>query len=107
MARTPLLRAFRRLAEEHRSAERLGIPPAELRGRREEAALSRREFLKRAGVTGAAIAVAGPAALAERASAATAPRRSPTRSASLTGWTSGLRNARNSYHSAAQCVNRP
>src|SRR3954464_2106713 len=74
MARTPLLRALRRLAEEHRSAERLGIPPAELRGRREEAALSRREFLKRAGITGAAIAVAGPAALTERASAATAPR---------------------------------
>jgi monoamine oxidase len=74
MARTPLLRAFRRLAEEHRSAERLGIPPAELRGRRAEAVLSRREFLKRAGVTGAAVAVAGPAALAERAAAATAPR---------------------------------
>jgi hypothetical protein len=30
MARTPLLRAFAQLAEEHRSAERLGIPPAEL-----------------------------------------------------------------------------
>jgi monoamine oxidase len=74
MARTPLLRALRRLAEEHRTAESLGIPPAELRGRREEAALSRRDFLKRAGVTGAAVAVAGPAALAQRASAATAPR---------------------------------
>jgi monoamine oxidase len=74
MARTPLLRALRRLAEEHRTAERLGIPPAELRGEREEAALSRRDFLKRAGVTGAAVAIAGPAALAQRASAATAPR---------------------------------
>jgi monoamine oxidase len=74
MARTPLLRALRRLAEEHRTAESLGIPPAELRGQREEAALSRREFLKRAGVTGAAVAVAGPAALAQRASAATAPQ---------------------------------
>jgi monoamine oxidase len=74
MARTPLLRALRRLAEEHRTAESLGIPPAELRGQREEAALSRREFLKRAGVTGAAVAVAGPAALAQRASAAAAPR---------------------------------
>jgi monoamine oxidase len=74
MARTPLLRAFRRLAEEHRTAERLGIPPSELRGQREEAALSRREFLRRAGATGAAVAVAGPAALAQRASAATAPR---------------------------------
>ncbi len=74
MARTPLLRALRRLAEEHRTAEHLGIPPAELRGQREEASLSRREFLKRAGATGAAVAVAGPAALAQRASAATAPR---------------------------------
>jgi monoamine oxidase len=74
MARTPLLRALRRLAEEHRTAESLGIPPAELRGQREEAALSRREFLKRAGVTGAAVAVVGPAALAQRASAATAPQ---------------------------------
>jgi monoamine oxidase len=74
MARTPLLRAFAQLAEEHRSAERLGIPPAELRGRRTEAAVSRREFLKRAGATGAAVAVAGPAAFARRASAATAPR---------------------------------
>jgi monoamine oxidase len=67
MARTPLLRAFTRLAEEHRTAERLGIPPAELRGLRSEAALSRREFLKRAGAVGAAAAVAGPAALAQRA----------------------------------------
>src|SRR2546423_4538555 len=74
MARTPLLRALRRLAEEHRTAESMGIPPAELRGQREESALSRREFLNSAGVTGAAVAVAGPAALAERASAATAPR---------------------------------
>ena len=56
MARTPLLRGFRKLAEEHRTAGRLGIPPAELRGQREEAALSRREFLKRAGATGAAVA---------------------------------------------------
>jgi hypothetical protein len=35
----------------------------------------------------------------------TAPRRWSTRSASLTGWASGLRNARHSYHFAAQCVN--
>src|SRR5580765_950824 len=70
MARTPLLRAFQRLAAEQRAAERLGIPPAELRGER----YSRGEFLKRAGVTGAAVAVAGPTLLARRASAATAPR---------------------------------
>jgi monoamine oxidase len=73
VARTPLLRAFERLAEEHRTAARLGIEPAELRGRR-AAAYSRGEFLKRAGVAGAALAVAGPAAFARSASAATAPR---------------------------------
>ena len=67
MARTPLLRAFRQLAEEHRTAERLGIAPAELRGQRADAGLSRREFLKRAGITGAAVAVAGPTALARPA----------------------------------------
>jgi monoamine oxidase len=69
MARTPLLRALQRLAAEHREAESLGIPPAELRGRR-EGALSRREFVKRAGLTGAAVAVGGSAALSRTASAA-------------------------------------
>ena len=64
MARTPLLRAIQRLAEEHRTADRLGIPPDELRGRRSEAAYTRGDFLKRAGVAGAAVAVAGPAAFA-------------------------------------------
>src|SRR5712691_3539486 len=56
MARTPLLRAFERLAEEHRTAERLGIPTAELRGQREKAAYSRGEFLKRSGIAGAGFA---------------------------------------------------
>jgi monoamine oxidase len=69
MARTPLLRAFQRLAAEHRAAERLGIPPEELRGER----YSRAQFLKRAGVTGA-LAVAGPTLLTRRASAMGAPR---------------------------------
>jgi monoamine oxidase len=48
MARTPLLRAVRRLAREHDAAERLGITPGELRQRR-AAELSRRDFLKGAG----------------------------------------------------------
>jgi monoamine oxidase len=76
MARTPLLRAFQRLAEEHRTAERLGIPPAELRGRRRESesAYTRRDFLKRTGVAGAAAASVGPLALARCANAATTPR---------------------------------
>jgi monoamine oxidase len=72
MARTPLLRAFRRLAEEHRTAERLGLAPAELRGERQEA-LSRREFVRRAGLATAGLAVA-PTAFARRAAGATAPR---------------------------------
>jgi monoamine oxidase len=77
MARTPLLRALRALADDHRRAARLGIPPAELRGLRAEqlrvGALSRREFLRRAGAAGVAV-TAGPAVLARRAAAATAPR---------------------------------
>ena len=44
VARTPLLRAFQRLAEEHRTAERLGIPPAELRGRSAGEHLHARRF---------------------------------------------------------------
>ena len=73
MARTPLLRAFQRLAEEHRTAERLGIPPAELRGRRQESAYTRGDFLKRVGVTGAAAATVGPLAFAQRAGANSSP----------------------------------
>src|SRR5690242_6643830 len=75
MARTPLLRAIERLAREHHDAERLGIRPAELRERRADEAYSRREFLKRSGAAGAAIAV-GPALLAHaaRAAAGSAPR---------------------------------
>jgi monoamine oxidase len=66
MARTPLLNAFQRLAADHRAAERLGVPVAELPD------YSRREFLKRAGAAGAALTL--PAALARGARAATAPR---------------------------------
>ena len=68
MARTALLKAMQRLAEEHRSADRLGIAPADLRERRAAGALSRREFLKRAGIAGAAVA-AGPLAFARTAGA--------------------------------------
>jgi monoamine oxidase len=71
MARTPLLRAFQKLAREHTQAERLGITPAELREREAEArAYSRGEFLKRGGAVGAAVVVGGPAALARSAQAA-------------------------------------
>jgi len=70
MPRTPLLRALRRLADEHREADRLGIPVAELHARRaEDAAYSRGDFLKRAGLAGAGM-MAGSAYLAEHARAA-------------------------------------
>src|SRR5262245_54591685 len=70
MPRTPLLRALRRLADEHRAAGRRGIPVAELRG---EAGYSRGDLLKRGAFAGAGL-VAGSSFLAERASSATAPR---------------------------------
>ena len=75
MARTPLLRALRQLAGEHAAAEKLGIPVAELRARREEQAYSRKDFLKRTGAAGVALAAAGPAgALVRSARGATGPR---------------------------------
>ena len=74
MARTPLMRALQRLAREHDTAARLGIEVEELREREGELGVSRGEFLKRAGAVGAAVAVAGPMALARPARAAGAPR---------------------------------
>jgi len=85
MARTPLLRAIQRMAEEHRTAEHLGIDAAELRGRREEA-YSRGEFLKRAGVIGA-----GALALPAVANAAPPAKNSNTaRIAIIGGGIAGL-----------------
>ena len=70
MPRTPFLRALRRLADDHREADRQGIPVAELQGRRAEAAAyDRGEFLKKAGAAGAGM-VAGSAYFAEHARAA-------------------------------------
>ena len=74
MARTPLMRALQRLAREHRAASTLGIEVEELHERDSEARISRREFVKRTGALGAAVAVAGPLALARSARAAGAPR---------------------------------
>jgi monoamine oxidase len=68
MPRTPLLRALRRLADEHRAADQLGIDPAELHEER----ISRRELVRRGGIATAALAL--PAALAQGARAAAAPR---------------------------------
>src|SRR5712692_864546 len=74
MARTPLMRALRRLAREHRAASTLGIGVEELRERESEVRISRREFVKRTGAVGAAAVVAGPMAFARSARAAGAPR---------------------------------
>jgi monoamine oxidase len=74
MPRTPLLRALQRLAGDHHQAEQLGISPSELRERQAEGSFSRGEFLRRTGTAGAALAVAGPAALASSARAAGGPR---------------------------------
>ena len=75
MARTPLFRRLQRLTEEHSTSRALGVEPAELRGLRAEAAFTRREALKRAGLLGAAaVTASSPLAFASRAQAATAPR---------------------------------
>jgi len=74
MVRTPPMRALQQLAREHSTAKALGIGVDEFRERQAEASYSRREFLKRGGAIGAAVAVAGPAAFARPARGATTPR---------------------------------
>jgi monoamine oxidase len=74
MTRTPLMRALQRLAGEHKAATQLEIEVEEYRERQAEARISRREFVKRTGAVGAAIAVGGPTALARSARAAGASR---------------------------------
>ena len=74
MARTPLMRALQRLAREHATADAIGVNVQELREREAETAYSRREFIKRGGAVGAAVAVAGPLAFARRARGASSPR---------------------------------
>jgi monoamine oxidase len=68
------MRALQRLAREHQAASKLGIEVEELREREEETRISRREFVKRTGALGAAVAVTGPMALARAARAAGTPR---------------------------------
>jgi monoamine oxidase len=74
MARTPLLRALQRLAHEHRQAAALGIEVEELHEQATDDRISRREFVKRTGAIGAAVAVGAPLALARPARAAGGPR---------------------------------
>ncbi|WP_415950129.1 flavin monoamine oxidase family protein [Streptomyces sp. KLOTTS4A1] len=84
MARTNPMHQLKRLAAEHRDAERLGLPVAELRGLRAEAAArpggtSRRALLKRAGAAGllAGAGVGAGAGLASAAPQASAAARTP------------------------------
>lgn len=78
MARTVLMRALQRIAREHQAASALGISTEELRARNESqdaARLTRRDFVKRAGMIGVAAAAAGEMALARPAVAkASTPR---------------------------------
>jgi len=71
MPRTPFLRMLRRIADDHREADRMGIPVEAVQGPR----YSRADLLKRGGAVGAAIAVAGPAAALTRSAGATATPR--------------------------------
>ena len=62
MPRTPLMRALKRAANDHALAKREGIDydtVLELREKQWEAALDRRNFLKRAGAVGAGLAIGG------------------------------------------------
>jgi monoamine oxidase len=68
------MRALQALAREHQAADRLGIEVEEYRERVADARISRREFVKRSGTVGAAVAIAGPLALARSARAANATR---------------------------------
>ncbi len=75
MARTPLMRALQQLAAEHRAASRLGVEVEEYRERAAEVRISRREFVRRTGAVGAAVALAGPMAFADSGRASTTGRR--------------------------------
>ena len=74
MARTPLMRALQALAREHRQASALGVDVEELHEQTSEGRISRREFVKRSGAAGAAVAIGAPLAFARPARAAAGPR---------------------------------
>ena len=71
MPRSPFLRMLRRVADDHREADRLGVSVEAVQEQR----FTRSDILKRGGAIGAAAAIAGPGALLTRsARAATTPR---------------------------------
>ena len=89
MARSPLLRRFQSLAEDFREAERSGRPVAEVRRERRNGGLSRRDFLKVAGVAAGAAALSPAAAFAR----ATKPASGQGRIAIVGGGIAGLNAA--------------
>lgn len=90
MARTPLMRALQNLAREHRKASALGVEVEELREREREARISRRDFVKRSGAVGAAVAVGGPLAFSGSARAATGSSRVAIIGGGIAGLTAAL-----------------
>ncbi|MFE2170142.1 flavin monoamine oxidase family protein [Streptomyces sp. NPDC059447] len=71
MARTPLMHSLRRLAAEHATAARLGMPVAEVRGS------TRRELLGRAAALGLGATLAGSAAAGAAHAAEATPDKKP------------------------------
>jgi len=69
------MRALQQLAAEHRAAARLSMEVEEYRERATDMRISRREFVKRTGTVGAALALGGPMAFARSARASTTGRR--------------------------------
>ncbi|MFD7558618.1 MULTISPECIES: FAD-dependent oxidoreductase [unclassified Streptomyces] len=90
MARTPLMHSLRRLAAEHATAARLGMPVAEVRGS------TRRELLGRAAALGLGATLAGSASGVAHAAEATpdkkpvAPARVAVVGAGISGLTAAL-----------------
>jgi monoamine oxidase len=93
MARTPLMRVLQRIARDHQAASALGIGVAELperESRQGQSPLSRRDFVKRAGVIGAAVAAAGELALTRPALASPSAPRIAIIGAGIAGLTAAL-----------------
>jgi monoamine oxidase len=79
-----------RLAAEHQAASRAGLEVEEYRERAVEARISRREFVRRGGAVGAAVALAGPMALARSARASTGGSRIAIIGGGIAGLTAAL-----------------
>ncbi len=102
MARTALMRALRRIAAEHQAASAFGVSVEELRERASERALSRRDFVRRAGMlgaAGAAAAVTGRMALGQPAYAAAGSPRIAIIGGGISGLAAALQLQDNGFYS--------